>query len=111
VATAVGFGARQFEDGLDHAPRLVAKSRASTSGPRSGHAVIEELIRSRELGLVAVGAAAPYFLRDFLRGSSREVRARELLAKCARANRIGLVGRVPRTVYYSYRGIETAAVS
>jgi endonuclease YncB( thermonuclease family) len=54
--------------------------------------------------LVAVGAAAPYFY-DGRRG--RYARLLEVLAKRARAKKLGLWGACPRTVYDPYRGVRT----
>ena len=56
------------------------------------------------LALVAVGAAAPYFYEG-RRGmyASRL----EILAKSARAKRLGLWGACPRTRYDPYRGVAT----
>jgi micrococcal nuclease len=56
------------------------------------------------LRLVALGAAAPWFYN----GRRGRYAARlELLAKRARANRIGLWRVCPRTVYDPYAGIQT----
>jgi endonuclease YncB( thermonuclease family) len=54
--------------------------------------------------LVAVGAATPYFC-DGTRG--RYADRLELLAKRARAKRLGLWRACPRTRYDPYRGIDT----
>ena len=54
--------------------------------------------------LVAVGAAAPYFYRG--RRGRCENRL-EVLAKRARARKLGLWGVCPRTRYNPYEGIET----
>ena len=56
------------------------------------------------LRLVALGAAAPYFY-DGQRG--RYAARLELLAKRARAKRLGLWRACPRTRYDPYRGIDT----
>lgn len=56
------------------------------------------------LGLVAIGAAAPYFY-DGRRG--KYASELELFAKSAKEKRLGLWGVCPRTVYDPYRGIET----
>jgi endonuclease YncB( thermonuclease family) len=54
--------------------------------------------------LVAVGAAAPYFY-DGRRG--RYARLLEVLAKRAKARKLGLWGACPRTIYDPYRGVRT----
>lgn len=54
--------------------------------------------------LVAVGAAAPYFYRG-RRG--RYANRLELLAKRARALKLGLCRACPRTPYDPYRGVQT----
>ena len=54
--------------------------------------------------LVAVGAAAPYFY-DGRRG--RYANRLELLARHARAKRLGLWGACPHTPYDPYRGVAT----
>jgi endonuclease YncB( thermonuclease family) len=54
--------------------------------------------------LVAIGAAAPYFY-DGRRG--RYANELELLAKRARARKLGLWGACPRTRYDPYRGVQT----
>jgi endonuclease YncB( thermonuclease family) len=54
--------------------------------------------------LVAVGAAAPYFYNG-RRG--RYANRLELLAKRARANKLGLWGACPHTPYNPYRGVQT----
>jgi endonuclease YncB( thermonuclease family) len=54
--------------------------------------------------LVAVGAAAPYFYRG-RRG--RYATRLELLAKRARAKRLGLWKACPHTIYYPYHGVQT----
>jgi endonuclease YncB( thermonuclease family) len=56
------------------------------------------------LRLVAAGAAAPYFYRG-RRG--RYANRLELLARRARAKRLGLWGACPRTPYDPYEGIQT----
>ena len=54
--------------------------------------------------LVAVGAAAPYFYE----GRRGRFAARlEVLAKRARAKRLGLWGACPRTPYDPYEGVDT----
>ena len=57
-----------------------------------------------KLRLVALGAAAPYFY-DGRRG--RYAARLELLAKRARAKRLGLWRACPRTRYDPYSGIDT----
>jgi endonuclease YncB( thermonuclease family) len=54
--------------------------------------------------LVAVGAAAPYF---YLGRRGRFAARLELLARRAKARRLGLWGACPRTPYNPYRGIQT----
>jgi endonuclease YncB( thermonuclease family) len=56
------------------------------------------------LALVAVGAAAPYFF-DGRRG--RYASKLELLAKSAKAKRLGFWGACPRTEYDPDGGLET----
>jgi len=56
------------------------------------------------LGLVAIGAAAPYFY-DGRRG--KYASELELFAKSAKGKHLGLWGACPRTKYDPYRGIET----
>ena len=56
------------------------------------------------LGLVAVGAAAPYFC-DGRRG--RYTSRLEILAKSARTKHLGLWGACPRTLYDPYQAVET----
>ena len=56
------------------------------------------------LGLVAIGAAAPYFY-DGRRG--KYATQLELFAKSAKEERLGLWGACPRTTYDPYRGLET----
>ena len=56
------------------------------------------------VGLVAVGAAAPYFYEGRRGRYASEL---ELFAKSAKAKRLGLWGACPRTEYDPYRGIET----
>jgi endonuclease YncB( thermonuclease family) len=71
--------------------------------------LLRYVIRSRDgldvnIRLVAVGAAAPYFYRH-RRG--RYAARLELLARRARARKLGLWGRCPRTPYDPYRGVAT----
>jgi endonuclease YncB( thermonuclease family) len=54
--------------------------------------------------LVAVGAAAPYFYRG-RRG--RYARVLEVLAKRAKARKLGLWGACPHTRYDPYEGVQT----
>ena len=56
------------------------------------------------LRLVAVGAAAPYF---YQRERGKYARTLEVLAKRARARKLGLWRACPRTRYNPYRGIAT----
>ena len=56
------------------------------------------------VGLVAIGAASPYFYKG-RRG--RFAGRLELFAKSAKEKRLGLWGACPRTEYDPYRGVET----
>jgi endonuclease YncB( thermonuclease family) len=56
------------------------------------------------LGLVAIGAAAPYFYEGRRGKYATQL---ELFAKSAKEKRLGLWGACPRTRYDPYRGIET----
>ena len=56
------------------------------------------------LRLVAIGAGAPWFYE----GRRGRYAARlEVLAKRAKAKKLGLWGACPRTVYDPYHGVET----
>ncbi len=71
--------------------------------------LLRYVVRTRDgldvnIRLVAVGAAAPYFYRH-RRG--RYAARLELLARRARARRLGLWGRCPRTPYDPYRAVST----
>ncbi len=71
--------------------------------------LLRYVIRSRDgldvnVRLVALGAAAPYFYR-YRRG--RYAARLELLARLARARKLGLWGHCPRTPYDPYRAIST----
>jgi endonuclease YncB( thermonuclease family) len=71
--------------------------------------LLRYVVRARDgldvnIRLVAVGAAAPYFYRH--RRGLYAARL-ELLARRARARKLGLWGRCPRTPYDPYRAIAT----
>ena len=71
--------------------------------------LLRYVVRARDglnvnLRLVAVGAAAPWFY-DGERG--RYFAKLQALAKQARANRLGLWGACPRTVYDPYNAVTT----
>jgi endonuclease YncB( thermonuclease family) len=74
--------------------------------------LLRYVVRARDgldvnIRLVAVGAAAPYFYRH-RRG--RYAARLELLARRARARKLGLWGRCPRTPYDPYRAVATGPV-
>jgi endonuclease YncB( thermonuclease family) len=54
--------------------------------------------------LVAVGAASPYF---YLHRRGRYAARLELLARRARAKKLGLWGACPHTPYNPYEGVRT----
>lgn len=71
--------------------------------------LLRYVVRARDgldvnIRLVSVGAAAPYFYRH-RRG--RYAARLEALARRARARKLGLWGRCPRTPYDPYRGVAT----
>jgi endonuclease YncB( thermonuclease family) len=71
--------------------------------------LLRYVVRARDgldvnIRLVAVGAAAPYFYRH-RRG--RYAAQLEVLARRARARKLGLWGRCPRTPYDPYRAVAT----
>jgi endonuclease YncB( thermonuclease family) len=71
--------------------------------------LLRYVVRARDgldvnIRLVAVGAAAPYFYRH-RRG--RYAARLELLARRARARKLGLWGSCPRTPYDPYRAVAT----
>ncbi len=71
--------------------------------------LLRYVVRARDgvnvnVRLVALGAGAPYF---YAGRRGKYANQLDVLAKRARANKLGLWGACPRTVYDPYRGIET----
>ena len=74
---------------------------AQETFPHNGAA---ERADAAQSGLVAVGAAAPYFFEG---RKGRYASKLELLAKSAKNKKLGLWGACPRTQYDPYRAVDT----
>jgi endonuclease YncB( thermonuclease family) len=92
VGTRVRLLAEPATDRVDHYGRLLR------------YVIRVNRVLNVNIRLVAVGAAAPYFYNG-RRG--RYARLLEVLAKRARARKLGLWGACPHTPYDPYEGVQT----